>query len=196
MNCQCCSLEISEDAAISSVPCCGRKFHTLCMIQNIGSMASYGCHAYCYCGVTLFCDPHSDSQENQPNSEDIIATLVNNPTSNQEIEALKKTHREFRKSRLEFMKLIRQKKRIFKEESNPHIVALKQMQRSIKETIRSEDAYKNYSKYSRKYSRLFKQVRSKYSLNRDTLWQLGLTMQSYRRGIPYTISNEFKIRLQ
>ena len=106
------------------------------MIQHIGTLASHGCHAHCYCGVTLFYNNHSYPSEDEPNSEDTIATLVNNPTSNQEIENLKKTRKEFNKSHLEFMKLVRQKKRIFKEETNPHVLALKQMQRSIKTTMR------------------------------------------------------------
>lgn len=196
MNCQLCSLDISEDnAAVSTVQCCGRKFHTACMIQHIGTLASHGCHAYCYCGVTLFYNNHSYSSEDEPNSDDTIATLVNNPTSNQEIENLKKTRKEFNKSHLEFMKLVRQKKRIFKEETNPHVMALKQMQRSIKTTMRSEEAYKNYSKYSKKYSRLYKQVKTKYSLQHHTLWQLGLSMYSDRRGIPYIVRKAFRIKL-
>jgi len=104
------------------------------------------------------------------------------------------------KARVQFRKLLREKKLVFSEQVAQHIQAIKAIKKAEMTSIKSSDVFKAYNKGQNAYSRIYVKILKDFNINTFSLRrQLRLRLKDECRMWQYSghrmIARLFRMRL-
>jgi len=147
----------------------------------------------CTCGNNLYTIPLTHESD-----IDNVTPLLENTETREEIKQVKKKATDARKKRLALSKLLREKKQIFKEISEPYFTPLNQIIKSEKALVRDNQAYKEYNNAHRAYVKARRDFKEKYNLRWNGMSQIfgwGGQYGNINTSGKYMLSRNFRLRI-
>ena len=172
-------------------PCCQTTVHTLCGIKNLGSQLMNGYTAHCSCGSLQY--------TTSPDYDDPV-TLPDTPAF---VEAVKNCNK-FRilasKASIQFKRLMREKKKLFSEQTAHHFQTIKAIKKAEIADIRSSDIFKAYNKTQSTYKKAYTKIIREFHLNtfayrRQLRLQLNDKRHLFRLNGSLMLAHAFRRRI-
>jgi hypothetical protein len=192
MNCEFCFLEIVE-GAMAQMPCCTRRFHTLCLVKHVVTMDLDHNQITCPCGNNLYTIPYTHESD-----ADDVTPLLENAEIRQEIKQVKNKATDARKKRVALSKLLREKKQMFNQMAEPHLTPLNQIIKTEKALVRENPVYKDYNNAHRAYVRARRHFKQKHNLRWNGMGQIFGWLGQYgniNTSGKYMLSRNFRVRI-
>ena len=146
-----------------TLPCCQATVHTLCGIKIFGAQLINAFTAYCSCGSVQYTSL----------SDEEAASLPDTPVFTQAVKSCNRFRILASKASGKMKKLLRERKKVFAEQTTHHIQAIKAIKKIELSSIRSNDIYKAYNKAQTAYKKSYNKIIKDFSL----------TTFSYRRKL-------------
>lgn len=188
MNCHYCLVDLSGATATATLPCCAKVVHTACMIQDISNKISNDwVFVQCQCNINLWETQYSGyDYPPQDVIEARVAGLIAQPSVKQEIKELKKASTAMSKAQKAFGSYMKGMKATYKEQTEQHVIALKQIRDAMKATIKQSVEFKEHRRALAAIHRLQGKFKTKHFLNsreyRHILGYANRSMPLWRHG--------------
>jgi hypothetical protein len=182
MNCAYCTQSITETEAKATVPCCTALYHTTCLIKHTSTIANNSYHSYsmnilCQCGVVLYSESHEPIVP-------MVEPELETPEARRDIKDLKKKISAANKHRLAFARLLREKKQEYSEATGHHLVALREINRTMKTCVKNTEEYKAHVRGFRSYTAARREFVQKYKVNSYIMRTIIKDSYRYRLHTP------------
>ena len=181
MNCHYCHTDLSGATATATLSCCAKVVHTTCLIQEISNKISNDwAFVQCECNTNLWETQYSVN--NYPTQEAIearAAVLLAQPDVRQEMKEIKKASTVMSKAQRAFGSYMKGVKASYKEQTEQHIIALKQIRDAMKISIKQSVECKGHKKALSAINRLQDKFKTKHFLSsREYRYLFGYTNRS------------------
>jgi hypothetical protein len=192
MPCNLCNQDLS--GALMTLPCCQNVVHTVCGIRSIGDQLADRYNANCASCEAL------QYLLASPYDVGVAHALPEAPAFVEAVKSCNKFRITAMKARVQFRKLLREKKVVFSEQVAQHIQAIKAIKKAEMTSIKSSDVFKAYNKGQNAYSRSFARILKDFNINTFSLRrQLRLRLKDECRMWQYSghrmIARLFRMRL-
>ena len=198
MSCSACNEPIEEGAKTMDAPCCDRKYHSACGIQQIGFAIFHFAAATCGCGGFLYQYPTHQTPENtaEPSQARIAAAKAATGAA-AEIRGIKIKSKFVQKSLTAYKKYVSQKTVEYRASIHQHITAIKTARENMCTEVKASEPYKAYRRSKASERTLSTIFQKKHSLTWHDMRVLfgGNTYYRWRPTPMRLLERKIRLRL-
>ena len=197
MSCSACNEPVEEGAKTMDAPCCDRKYHSACGIQQIGMAIFHFAAATCACGGLLYQYPTHQTPENTAElSQARIAAARAATGAAAELKALKTKGTLVQKSLTAYKKYIAEKNTEYRANIDQYVSAIQAVRENVCTEVKASEPYKAYRRLKSSQRTLQMHFQKKHSLTRYDMRIMCGLQRFYRWKYTPISLLEKKIRLR
>jgi len=115
---------VEEGSKVAEIPCCDLKYHSSCLIASVAHRVSMHMDCYCSCGGLIYQFPSLYYNNSSDLTQATAASIKEKPGVKEELKIIKQKNTAEVKACREFTSKMNEEFQKFKEDVQPHVLAI------------------------------------------------------------------------